>query len=67
MIALYDIGIKQDLPIKIVLQIHDELILEVPDEFVPKALHSVKLIMEDIMPFSVPLKVNVSANKCWFK
>jgi DNA polymerase-1 len=48
-----------------ILQIHDELIFEVPDHSLKKMTTLVQQIMETIVPLSVPLTVNVSIGKNW--
>ena len=48
-----------------ILQIHDELIFEVPDEKIKKVAGFVQEIMETIVPLSVPLTVNVAIGKNW--
>jgi len=50
-----------------VLQIHDEIILEGPEEHADEALHEVVRIMEDPLPFPlrVPLPVDARAARTW--
>ncbi|MCH9621822.1 MAG: DNA polymerase I [Chlamydiia bacterium] len=48
-----------------VLQIHDELIFECPEEEVKKCEKLVKEIMENAYSLLVPLKVDVSVGKNW--
>jgi DNA polymerase-1 len=48
---------------KIILQIHDELILEVSDDIINLIKEEVKKIMENVVQFSIPLKVKVSIGK----
>lgn len=48
---------------KIILQIHDELILEVSDDIINLIKDEVKKIMENVVNFSIPLKVKVSIGK----
>ncbi len=56
---------KQKLPAKILLQIHDELILEVKNESIEEVSQLTKRIMESVITLSVPLKVNISHGKNW--
>lgn len=51
---------------KIVLQIHDELILKVYDEEKDAVFELVKKTMENVYPFPCPLKVNGSIAKTWY-
>lgn len=48
-----------------ILQIHDELIFELPEENVPRVQEIVKTIMENITSLSVPLAVNIAVGKNW--
>jgi len=48
-----------------ILQIHDELIFEVPDSEVSALTGIVKKIMEGIIPLKVPLTVDISVGKNW--
>ncbi|MCH9614449.1 MAG: DNA polymerase I [Chlamydiia bacterium] len=48
-----------------ILQIHDELIFEVPDNAIEHVKHQVVTIMENIYPLSIPLTVDVSIGKNW--
>ncbi|MBS0606270.1 MAG: DNA polymerase I [Parachlamydiales bacterium] len=48
-----------------ILQIHDELLFEVPDDQVDKLSKKVKHVMETVMDLSVPLVVDISIGKNW--
>jgi DNA polymerase-1 len=48
-----------------ILQIHDELIFEIPQSEILNTESLVVDIMENIYPFKVPLTVNVSIGKNW--
>lgn len=50
---------------KLILQVHDELVLEVPDEEVPEAAAILRRVMEAALPLSVPLKVDLDVGKSW--
>ncbi|MBS3813401.1 DNA polymerase I, partial [Candidatus Bipolaricaulota bacterium] len=54
-----------DITGKLLLQIHDELILETPEAEVPETTAKVKEIMEDSLEFRVPIKVDVSSGEDW--
>ena len=45
---------------KLLLQIHDELVFEVPEEEIEKTKTLVKEAMESVMTLDVPLRVNIS-------
>lgn len=52
--------------IKIILQVHDELIFEIKDEFVEQYSKEIASIMEDEIKFEkVKLEVNYAAGKKW--
>ena len=51
---------------KIVLQIHDELLLEVSIEDKEKAKQILKECMENAMKLSVPLEVELSEGNSWY-
>ncbi len=56
---------KQKLAAKIILQVHDELLIECPDEEVEKVSRIVKEKMENAMALSIPLVVDYGAGKSW--
>lgn len=57
---------KQNLKSKIILQIHDELIFDVPDGEKKVMLNLVKTAMENVLNLDVPLVVDVSMGTNWF-
>ncbi|MCS7150735.1 MAG: DNA polymerase I [Caldimicrobium sp.] len=72
MVVLFENLEKKAFESKIVLQVHDELLLEVPEKELDEIINMTRQIMED--PFShfglefklrIPLKVNVSYGKSW--
>ncbi len=50
---------------QLLLQVHDELLLEVPIEELLEAGEMVKEIMENVFTMSVPLKVELNAGQNW--
>ncbi len=65
MINVYAALKKQNLSAKIILQVHDELILDCPiaeKDVVTELLHRE---MENVLPLKVPLSVNVSSGMTW--
>jgi DNA polymerase-1 len=50
---------------KIILQVHDELLVEVEDEKVQETAKLVKDIMENAAKISVPLEVEVKISDNW--
>jgi DNA polymerase-1 len=50
---------------KILLQVHDELVLEVPEEDIAEVSGFVKEIMENAIDLHVPLKANIGTGRNW--
>jgi DNA polymerase I len=50
---------------KMIMQVHDELVFEVPEQETEKALPMIQKEMEEVMELSVPLKVSISSGKNW--
>ena len=51
--------------VKVLLQVHDELVLEVKKESAEEVAELVKNIMENVVTLRVPVKVGVSINRSW--
>lgn len=51
--------------IRMLMQVHDELVFEVKEEFVSEYSKSIKSIMENCYQLSVPLKVDVGIGNNW--
>jgi DNA polymerase-1 len=49
------------------MQVHDELVFEVPEEELQNAVPMIQNEMENVMELSVPLKVSIRAGKNWAK
>ena len=56
---------EENLKSKIILQIHDELIVEAPENEVEIATKILKYEMENAAILNVPLKVDVTVGDCW--
>ncbi len=56
---------KENLPAKILLQVHDELVLEVRNDKLDETIKTVTKAMELDQPLRVPLKVDVKVGKTW--
>ncbi len=59
--------LKQNLKTKMLLQVHDELLLESPDDEVEIAAKLLKDVMENIVQMDVPLTVDVNIGLSWDK
>lgn len=55
----------EDMGARLVLQVHDELVLEVAESKTDEALNCLKKDMESTVELSVPLEVNAGASKNW--
>ncbi|PJA46742.1 DNA polymerase I [Candidatus Uhrbacteria bacterium CG_4_9_14_3_um_filter_36_7] len=51
--------------IQMLLQVHDELVFEVDEDFVSIATSSIKQIMESVITLEVPLIVDIEVGKNW--
>ena len=58
--------LEQNLKSKLILQIHDELIVDACKDEVEKVSEILTQEMENVVKLSVPLTVSVSAGKSWF-
>ncbi|MBO7739939.1 MAG: DNA polymerase I, partial [Clostridia bacterium] len=57
---------REGLSAKLILQVHDELIVEAPEAEAARAAEIVKREMEGAVSFAVPLTVEVSVGKTWY-
>jgi DNA polymerase-1 len=48
-----------------IMQVHDELVFEVPDGEIETGLPMIRNEMETVMELSVPLKVSIHSGKNW--
>lgn len=65
MIAM-DKWIRREAPeIKMVMQVHDELVFEVPDNLVDSGCESIRDIMQQVATLDVPLLVDVGRGSNW--
>lgn len=61
--ALKDKGLKT----KLILQVHDELVLDAPENEREQAAEILKYEMENAVKLNVPLKVDVHCGKNWYE
>ena len=59
--ALQEAGLKS----RMLLQVHDELVLEVPQEELPQVKDLLKQSMEQAAELQVPLTIDINAGKNW--
>lgn len=65
MIALDRWILEKDLDIRMVMQVHDELVFEVSEKILEEANAYIKTTMETILLLSVPLKVGIGVGDNW--
>jgi DNA polymerase-1 len=67
MIDVYKALKEKNLKSKIVLQIHDELLIETVLEEKEEVMSILKSCMENAMKLTVPLKVEIEEGKDWYQ
>jgi DNA polymerase-1 len=65
MIAVQDWIDAERAPARLLLQVHDELVLEVPDEALPAVRERLAALMTGVASLKVPLEVEVGAGPNW--
>ncbi len=65
MITIHGRMKKEDFRGKMLLQVHDELVFEVPEDELERLIPMVKDEMESVYPLDVPLKVDINSGKNW--
>ncbi len=58
---------EKRLKARMILQVHDELVFEVPVEELERTKYLVKRLMEDVGDLDVPIKVELKAGKNWYE
>jgi DNA polymerase-1 len=56
---------EMGLSAKMIMQVHDELVFEVPEDEVEKTLPIIEKEMETVMDLSVSLKVSIQSGRNW--
>lgn len=67
MISIYKKLKEEKIDAKLILQVHDELIIECKKEDVDKVSMLLKESMENVFPLNVPLKADVNKGENWFE
>ncbi len=65
MVRLHDALTERELRSRMILQVHDELLLEAPDSETDEVIGLVRDVMENAYPMDVPLKVDARAGQSW--
>ena len=66
MIKVFERLEREQLPARLILQVHDELIVEVKEEYAGQAAEILKQEMENCIKLDVPLTADVKTGKTWF-
>ncbi|MEC9476078.1 MAG: DNA polymerase I [Planctomycetota bacterium] len=66
MIEVHRESLRRGGEARILLQIHDELLLEVPQKLAEETAQWLKEVMEGVLEISVPLEVQVSMGRDWY-
>jgi DNA polymerase-1 len=67
MIAVHRRLTRQGFGARMILQVHDELLLEVPDGEVERVREAVREEMESVYPLAVPLVVDIGVGRNWME
>ena len=65
MIAMHQWIVQTDINVRMILQVHDELIFEVANEHLDEVKAKIKTIMEGAAELSVPLVVDIGQGNNW--
>lgn len=58
---------KENLKAKLLMQVHDELVVECPDTELEKVDEILKKNMEHIVSWDIPLSVEIGVGKNWLE
>ena len=67
MINVYNELKNRNLKSKLILQVHDELLIETYEEEKELVKNILKNCMENVIKLSVPLKADLNEGKCWYE
>ena len=65
MVNVYEMLKKTESGSRLILQVHDELVLEVPDDEIEEMRPRLKDIMENVTERPIPLTVSIDTGKSW--
>ena len=67
MVKIYELINRENLnnDVRMLLQIHDELLFEIREDFLEKTIIKIKDIMENVVKLKVPLVVNINISSRW--
>ena len=67
MVRLHNDFLKNNIKSKIIIQVHDELVIETVNTEIDKVKMLVQKAMELDQPFLVPLKIDIFTGKSWME
>ena len=67
MVTLYQKMNELNLNSKMLVQVHDELVFDVPNNEVEFMKDLIKDVMENVYKLSVPLKVDIEYGRTWYE
>lgn len=56
---------EQNIPAKMIMQVHDELVFEVEEEYVTTAIKQIRQMMSEVVTIKVPLLVSIGSGDNW--
>lgn len=65
MVNIADLFLNKKLSARLIMQVHDELVVEAPAEEKEEVMALVKKEMEEVVKLKVPLKVEIASGKNW--
>jgi DNA polymerase-1 len=65
MVNIANLFLKQKLSARLIMQVHDELVVEAPVKEKEEVMQLVKKEMEEVIKLKVPLKVEIAFGKNW--
>jgi DNA polymerase-1 len=65
MVNINHLLVKKNLSARLIMQVHDELVVEAPKKEKEAVMQLVKKEMEEVIKLKVPLKVEIAAGKNW--
>ncbi|MGA7965551.1 MAG: DNA polymerase I [Gammaproteobacteria bacterium] len=65
MITIHEWCARDDVPVTLIMQVHDELVFEVEEKFVDAAREKIRRHMQDAADLSVPLVVDIDIGANW--
>ena len=65
MIRIYDWMLQEKLSAQMILQVHDELVFDVPQEEISLLKQHIPAMMKEALPLAVPIEVDVKVGPNW--